>query len=202
MKLHSDNISDYLVSNPVVDWDHPAVWARTREILGDSADDVANAKQLFEWVRDKIPHSKDIGSRLVTCSASEVLEKGTGICYAKSHFIRVPPHSGTGVHALNALFLPSIAKWIRVDSRGNTGDIDAQFHLEEEKLAFPVDPAKGELFIYEGVFVDPAPQVVDVLTRFDDLEEMWWHLPQVIDDESLSAEDRALNQDLRDGHWD
>ena len=220
MKPNSDIINDYLVSTPVIDWDHPAVRARTTGILGDLPDNIANAKRLFEWVRDEIPHSKDIGSSLVTCSASEVLEKGTGICYAKSHLLaarcrsvgipagfvyqvsfRVPPYGGTEIHGLNALYLPSISKWIRVDARGNTGDIDAQFDPDEEKLAFPIDPLKGELFIYEGVFVNPIPQVVDVLTQYDEFEEMWRNLPQAIDDNLLSEDDRGLNQKLRDGHW-
>ena len=39
----------------------------------------------FEFVRDAIPHSQDSGDPRVTWRASDVLEQGTGICYAKAH---------------------------------------------------------------------------------------------------------------------
>jgi hypothetical protein len=35
-----------------------------------------------------IPHSNDAGLDVLTCTASEVLRHGTGICFAKSHFLR------------------------------------------------------------------------------------------------------------------
>ncbi len=85
----------------------------------------------------------------------------------------------------------------RVDARGNTGEIGTQFDIEHERLAFPIDPAKGDLFMCEMVFADPVPQVVDMLTHCDDREAMWWHFPAMVDDELLCDEDRALNQSLR-----
>jgi transglutaminase-like putative cysteine protease len=214
--LQSNRLADYLKATPVVDWDDARVQRRTTDIVGDAATDVDRAKRLFEWVRDTIPHSKDIDSDLVSCSASDVLEKGTGICYAKSHLLAAmcravgiptgfcyqvarvsPTESKTALHAFNAVYLPSIGKWVRIDARGNTGDIDAQFDVDHEKLAFPVDPAKGELFIYHMVFVDPVPQVVDVLTRYESRRDLWQHLPPAIDDALLCTEDRAFNTAYR-----
>lgn len=89
---------------------------------------------------------------------------------------RIPPYTGMVLYGLNGVFISSIGKWIRVDARGNTGGIDAQFSLTEEKLAFPIDEKKGE-FIYDKIFVSPAPAVIDVLQKFSNLTEMWPHLP-------------------------
>lgn len=219
MKPQSSDISDYLRATSVIDGNHLIVSKKARDIVGESTNDIEKAKQLFEWVRDRIPHSRDIGSRIVTCKASEVLERETGICYAKSHLLaamcrsvgipagfcyqvcaRKAPYTGTCTHGFNALYLHSIDEWVRCDARGNTGGINAQFDVEHEKLAFPIDPEKGNLFVYETVFAEPVPQVVDTLTRYDDREEMWWHLPPMIDDHLLSEEDRALNHTLKGTH--
>jgi hypothetical protein len=77
---------------------------------------------------------------------------------------------------LNAIYLAQIDRWIRVDPRGNTGEIDAQFSLAEERLAFPPDPNLGE-FIYAEIWSAPVPEIVEVLTKFTSRREMWPHLP-------------------------
>jgi transglutaminase-like putative cysteine protease len=82
MKPESASLEDYLVSTDVIDWQTPAVIAKANEIALFCKSDVEKAQTLFEWVRDKIPHSKNIDSDVVTCSASEVLSKGTGICFS------------------------------------------------------------------------------------------------------------------------
>ncbi|MDH4275937.1 MAG: transglutaminase family protein [Gammaproteobacteria bacterium] len=213
MILQSANIHDYLQRHPAVDWDHPAIQARSRALVAGATSDIEKAKRIFEWVRDAIPHSKDINAEIVTCNASEVLAQGTGICYAKSHLLAalcraagIPagfcyqvyrnPDNSTGVHALNAVYLSSLQKWIRLDARGNTGDINAQFSVDQEQLAFPVDPTKGELFIYQTVFTNPVPQVVDVLKKYTTRSTLFENLPPLIPDALLCAEDRAFNATL------
>jgi transglutaminase-like putative cysteine protease len=165
MKLQSPHLADYLKCTPIIDWETPAIIAQTQAITRALTHDTAKAQALFEWVRDAIPHAWDIRNDVVTCTASEVLEQRTGLCYAKSHllaamlrcvgipagfcyqvFRRHPPYHGLALHGLNGLYLPSLACWVRVDAQGNTGTIDAQFSLTEEQLAFPVDPAQGEFF--------------------------------------------------------
>ena len=195
MKLQSPHLKDYLKASPVIDCDHPEIVAKANELVDELQDDVGKARALFEWVRDEIPHSWDICAGVLTCSSSEVLDLGTGICYAKSHllaallrasgipagfcyqvFRRDPPYGGMGLHGLNALYLGSLDRWVRVDPRGNTGVVDAQFCTEGERLAFPVREELGE-FIYSTVYADPAREVVEVLQGYDDLKEMWRHLP-------------------------
>lgn len=198
MKSESENLEDYLVSNDVIDWKTPEIIVTANEIVSSHISDIEKTKALFEWVRDKIPHSKDINSDIVTCTASEVLFKGTGICYSKSHLLaallrsqqipagfcyqvlrRDPPSQGTALHGLNGIFLPSIKKWLRVDPRGNTGMCNAQFDIAEEKLAFPMDHDAGE-FIYETIFVNPSPIVLDILRAYDNTSEMLPLLPKFL----------------------
>jgi transglutaminase-like putative cysteine protease len=193
-------LDNYLVADEVVDWKHPAVQAKAQTIVAGVANDVEKARLLFEWVRDEIPHSKDIESDVVTCSASEVLSAGTGICFAKSHLLaaflrgvripagfyyqvlrRDPPFEGLALHGLNGMFLPSLEKWIRVDPRGNTGNINAQFSTEREQLAFPMESSAGE-FIYETIYSSPARVIVETLTKFNNRTVMWPHLPTGLGD--------------------
>ena len=196
MKLQSPHLADYLKSTPIIDWDTPAILAQTEALTSGLPDDTARARTLFEWVRDTIPHSSDIETDVVTCTASDVLQQRTGLCYAKSHllaamlrcsgiparfcyqvFRRNPPYDGLALHGLNGLYLPSLGRWIRVDPRGNTGTIDAQFSLAVEQLAFPIEPHRGE-FIYETIYADPVPEVVTVLRGFISLHALWPYLPE------------------------
>jgi transglutaminase-like putative cysteine protease len=148
-------------------------------------------------VRDAIPHSNDVGLDVVTCTASEVLRHGTGICFAKSHLLAAllrtvgipagfcyqvlrldpPVNNELTLHGFNGVYLASLNKWIRVDARGNTGSIDAQFSVDKEQLAFDMDPAAGE-FIYETIFAAPVPSVVDKLKKYDSRKELWLDLPR------------------------
>ena len=209
MKLQTTALPEYLVSDPVVDWSNRSVSAKAHEITAELPDDVAKARALFEWVRDEIPHSTDIDADVVTCSASQVLQAGTGICFAKSHLLaallratgipagfcyqvlrREPPLEGLVLHGLNGVFLASLGKWIRLDPRGNIGGIDAQFGVEVEQLAFPMDPASGE-FIYDTVFAAPAPEVFQALTSFSNRTQMWPHLPQRLNDDGVNISRRS-----------
>src|SRR2546428_7177495 len=116
------------------------------------------AQTIFEWVRDQVAHSSDIGSRRITARASDVLIYREGICYAKSHLLAallrssgIPAglsyqrltrdeHASGGheVHGLNTVYLKSVGRWIRLDARGNRPGVNAQVSLTEEQLAWPV----------------------------------------------------------------
>ncbi len=158
-------------------------------------DDIAIVRTAFEWVRDRIPHTADVGGEVVTCSASEVMRAGTGICYAKAHLLaallrangiaagfcyqvlrRDAPLSGVVLHGLNAVCLSALGRWVRLDARGNTGDIDARFDLERERLAFPPDVAAGE-FTYDTIYAAPARVVVETLRSGTSLAALWPRLP-------------------------
>ena len=195
LNIQSDNIGDYLRATGVMDFDDPAVavlaW-RFRE-KADSATDLI--RRTYEHVRDGIPHSADIGGKVVTCKASEVLKAGEGVCFAKSHLLAallrangIPcgfcyqrllldgDDSPFVLHGLNAVFVGETNRWIRLDARGNTNGINAQFSLDTEMLAFPVRPELGEED-FPTVYADPVKIVIDTLTRYETLEDLWANLP-------------------------
>jgi transglutaminase-like putative cysteine protease len=203
MQPQSQDLTDYLQSTAIIDWQTPAIIEQTQVVTASLTQDMAKARALFEWVRDAIPHSSDIGADVVTCSASEVLAHRTGLCYAKSHllaamlrcagipagfcyqvFRRQPPYEGLALHGLNGLYIPSLSRWIRVDARGNTGAIDAQFSLTKEQLAFPVDPQQGE-WLYETIYTAPVPAVIEVLQGFTSLRALWPYLPEPFAEEAV-----------------
>lgn len=197
MYPESDDMNDYLVSDAVVDWQNPAVLQKARELTQALTDEIDKARCLYEWVRDAIPHTQDAGLEAVTCSAGEVLEQGTGICFAKSHLLAAllravgipagfcyqvlrmdPPVDNEPVlHGLNAVYLATLGRWIRLDARGNTNGINAQFGIRKERLAFAMDPAADE-FIYEAIFAAPVASVVACLRRHKTRSELWENLPQ------------------------
>lgn len=197
MYPESDDINDYLVSDAVIDWQSTAVREKAQELTGGIPDDVEKARRLYEWVRDEIPHTDDAGLEVVTCSASEVLRHGTGICFAKSHLLAAllramdipagfcyqvlrmdPPVDNEPVlHGLNAIYLASLGRWIRLDPRGNTNGINAQFSIGREQLAFAMDPHADE-FIYEAIFAAPVASVVERLKMYSTRSELWQDLPQ------------------------
>jgi transglutaminase-like putative cysteine protease len=183
----------YLRPTPIIDWDHPDVLARARG-FGDG-DSREVARRCFEWVRDAIRHSGDHQLDTPTCTASETLAAGAGLCYAKSHLLAALlransiraglcyqrlSQDGDGapfcLHGLVAVMLPGIG-WYRIDPRGNRPDIDAQFAPPIEQLAFPI-MHNGEADLPE-IWADPLPIVTDALQTARSLHELLGRLPDV-----------------------
>ena len=55
------------------------------------------------------------------------------------------PETGFCIHALSAVYIKSLNRWICLDARGNKESVDAQFCIEQERLAFPVRKELGEV---------------------------------------------------------
>lgn len=200
MKPESQDLNDYLVSDAIVDWQTPAVQRKALELTRSLTDEIDKARCLYEWVRDVIPHTNDAGLDIVTCAASEVLHHGTGVCFSKCHLLAAllrannipagfcyqvlrldpPVDNELVLHGFNGIYLASLGKWIRVDARGNTGGINAQFSIDKEQLAFAMDPAAGE-FIYDTIFAAPVSNVVDRLKKYASRRELWLDLPKAFD---------------------
>ncbi len=146
---HPD-LSAYLAADGVIDHDHPRVRETAARLARSAEDSYAYARLAFEFVRDRIPHSQDSGDPRVTWRASDVLEQGTGICYAKAHALAallraedIPTalcyQKFDVVHGLVAVRFNGA--WHRQDPRGNKPGVDAQFSLDGERLAFVPDPS-------------------------------------------------------------
>jgi transglutaminase-like putative cysteine protease len=182
---------EFLKDSEIIDWTHPAVLAKAKQLSSGATGDLETAQRSFEWVRDEIQHSIDFRRNPVTCSASEVLLSGTGFCYAKSHLLaallranEIPAGfcyqrlSGTMVpytlHGLNAIYLPTFG-WYRVDPRGNKPGVDAQFKPPVEQLAFNATDPQEKLF--PEILPDPLDVVVSALREYSDWELLWNNLP-------------------------
>ena len=166
------------------------------ELKKGTEDEISLIKKVYEFVRDEIHHSGDIGEIRVTCKASEVLEAGHGICCAKAHlfaamlrYFGIPAgfcyqklSSSRDVnkkflHGLNAVYLKDLGKWIRLDARGNKPGLNAQFSIYEEKISKPVNKELGEEDS-PVIFTEPNMTVVEVLKKSNNGKELWaqWDL--------------------------
>ncbi|QGZ40219.1 transglutaminase-like domain-containing protein [Pseudoduganella flava] len=183
----------YLAASQWIDADHPHVRAQAAALAGSDVEDTA--RRCFEFVRDTIRHSWDFQQNPVTCRASDVLEHGTGYCYAKSHLLTAllrangipaglcyqrlavgtagPPFC---LHGLNAVWLPRHG-WYRIDARGNKTGVDARFTPPVERLAFPV-LAEEERDLPE-IWAEPLAVVVDALSRYATVEAVAANLPDI-----------------------
>ncbi|WP_182359637.1 transglutaminase domain-containing protein [Tomitella gaofuii] len=150
--------------------------ARAGSAATATATATAYARTAFEWVRDEVAHSYDARDPRVTLTAGEVLAERVGLCYAKAHLLaallrcqgipaglcyqRLEHGDGHVLHGLVAVHL--CEAWHRQDPRGNTGGIDARFSLGAERLAWTIDPTRGEVD-YPELYATPARCVVDTL---------------------------------------
>ena len=185
----------YLDSSEYIDWKHPLVVAKAKELAESCETDEAIAKQCFEFVRDSIQHSWDYRRNPVTCKASEALIHGTGYCYAKSHLLAallransVPAGlcyqrlsvstegSPYSLHGLNAVHLRKHG-WYRVDARGNKPGVIAAFNPPTEILAFPIVSASERDF--PEIWAEPLPVIVKALTENQTVEQVFDNLPDI-----------------------
>lgn len=199
MKQESKNIEDYLIQDSVINWNNPMVKGKAVEIVDGLVDEIDKARLIYEWVRDKIPHSNDIDAQVLTCSATDVLNNKTGMCFSKSHLLAAllrsvniptgfcyqtlmydyPVDNTLVLHGLNGIYLSGIQKWIVVDARGNTRNLNAQFSVDKPKLAFSMDDSKGE-YLYETIFVSPFKHVIERLETYKNRMDFSDDIPKPI----------------------
>ncbi|MBE9399482.1 transglutaminase family protein [Pontibacterium sp. N1Y112] len=187
-------MNKYLESTDYIDWKTPEVLAQARSLSNGLSATEDVARVCFEFVRDEIKHSWDYEMNPVTCKASDVLQYGTGFCYAKSHLLAallransipaglcyqrltitdVPPFC---LHGLNAVYLERHG-WYRLDARGNKQGVEAAFCPPKEKLAFPiVTPGEADL---PEIWAEPIAAITHALKQFDTYQALADNLPDV-----------------------
>lgn len=206
LQLETNDLSDYLAASEVLDFRSPTLEAIAQRLSAAAKTDVELAQLAYEFVRDQISHSFDINGRVVTCKASEVLTHGEGICFAKAHLLAALLRS-TGIpaglcyqrlvfndedpmvltlHGLNAIYLSSLERWIRVDARGNKPGVKAAFSLAAEVLAYPVRPHLGETD-EPTIYARPHPSVIAALQQSSTLDALKENLPQDLSGSLLPA---------------
>jgi transglutaminase-like putative cysteine protease len=197
-----DSIEEYLSVSKYINWNDDSIMTKANEFELNFPDELALVKSVYEFVRDEIKHSWDARDKRVTKSATEVLEQGVGICWAKANLLAallracgIPtgicyqrltlgdvPETGFCIHALNAVYIKSLDKWIRLDARGNKTGVDAQFDIGQERLAFPVRKDFGEVD-YGIVYANPSDKLMKVLEENTDALYMYLNcLPDSIFD--------------------
>lgn len=192
MVCDSPDLNDFVIELPEIDINHPLIRKKSAELFSSAKNEVEKVKLAFHFVRDEIAHSWDIQSKRITCEASDALTHKEGICYAKSNLLAallrsqgIPtgfcyqrlmlfdtPAGGYCIHALNAVYIKSLDRWIRLDARGNKKGIDAQFSMIEEKLAFTVDESLNEKD-YPIIYSKPHPKTLAVLREQTNALDMY-----------------------------
>ena len=148
MKLtpQSADLSDYLAEDEIIDHGHAAI----RELAGRlrRADVEQTAAAMFEYVRDEIEHSYDIGRWSAAYRASDVLAAGSSICHGQAHLLTALLRAEgiatglcyqrlTAMHGLVAVHWP--AGWVRLDPRGPAGGFATT--PTDERLVYPDAPS-------------------------------------------------------------
>ena len=193
---YTNDIEKYLEYSNIIDYTTKSIADLAESLFTKSNDTMDYIKNAYEYVRDRISHSADAGEDVITCSASEVLAAGHGICFAKSHLLAALLRK-KGIpcgfcyqklilddetapvliyHGLNGVYLEEYKKWIRLDARGNKEGVNAQFSVDTEQLAFSVRPDKGEEDDFV-VYPEPDVEIVRALRVNRTRTELWENLP-------------------------
>jgi transglutaminase-like putative cysteine protease len=191
------DLSAYLAADDVIDHHHPTVRSTVARLGAATSTPYEYAEAAYTFVRDTIPHSMDAGEQHVTWRASDVLERRTGICYAKSHALvallragalpaalcyqRLTDDDGAdpAVHGLVAVLLPGAGRWVRQDARGNKPGVDARFSAGEERLAWRVRQELGEVD-YPVIHATPPRPVLAALQGAGSVTELAGLLPTAL----------------------
>ena len=185
-------MNDYLIETQSIDYNDENIQKKVSHLKELSCDDIDYIERCFMFVRDEIPHSWDIGAEIVSKKASEVLINKTGICWAKSCLLaallranEIPSgisyqlltradndtSDGYIIHAFNTVYIEQLDKWIRLDARGNKENVNAQFSLDEEHLAYETRSELGEID-YHNNQNDLDERLVNVLSKCNVVSEI------------------------------
>ncbi len=166
-----EDYSKFLAETDLIDFSSAEIQAIIADIKSQAkqGDEVELARLAFNFVCDKIPHAMDdkiYADKSPNLKASDVVKNQNAFCFGKSILLcailrgmKIPCGFSNQVlmfdeaisdrriiHTVNAIYLKSLQKWIRVDARGNHPDeVAAEFSVDEEKLAYPARAEFGEI---------------------------------------------------------
>ena len=161
----------YLCETKCIDYGNLLVMEKVNILRAESMNSMEYVKRAYLFVRDEIAHTWDIKETIVSKKASDVLRNKTGICWTKSCLLasllrangipagisyqkltRADEDAGEGyiIHALNTVYISELDRWIRLDARGNKENVQAEFSIDQEKLAFIVRPKLGEIDYHDN----------------------------------------------------
>lgn len=188
-------MNEFLESSEFIDYHSDLILSKAKHLFNDSMTNVEKAQTAYRFVRDEIPHSFDCNASTITARASDVLNYRTGICHAKANLLAallrlqgIPTgfcyqhltlmeddSSGYCLHCFNAIKLDDT--WIKVDARGNTKGINAQFSTNAPILAFEIRPQYDEYF-FDGIYAMPDLPTMKLLQSATALQSVLHGLPE------------------------
>ena len=194
IKYH-DEFEKYLEETNIIDFSNKEIKLLAKKLRKNFIDDENIAKSCFLFVRDEINHSGDFKDDITTLKASDVLRYKTGWCYAKSHLLAALLRANNipagfcyqrlkcneykddtyCLHGLNAIYFQKYG-WYKVDPRGNKKNVDAQFNLPHEKLAFTLTKEEFDL---PTIYAHPLKEVVNKLTICKSYDMMIGNFPDI-----------------------
>lgn len=188
-------MQEFLEKSKYIDYDSPLIIAKAGELFRDNMTGMEKAQVAYLFVRDEIPHSFDCNAEIITAVASDVLKYKTGTCHAKANLLAALLRSqgiSAGfcfqhltladddsqvycLHCYNAIYIDG--RWIKVDARGNTNGISAQFSMDKPVLAFANRAQYDECF-FEGIYAEPDKPTMEMLERVKTLWDVMERLPE------------------------
>ena len=196
-KPERPDLDDYLKSDDIIDFDDSSIEEASEQLIEGLKDNISKAQAIFEFVRDQIFHSFQISATSVTLKASEVLDKGHGICYAKAHLltammraagipaglcyqiIRDESDDRLVVHGLSAIYIEEIEKWIRLDASKGIEEINTFIDFDRELPGLTVNTEIGEQDD-PTIYILPSKQVIKALRKSQTVDELRNNLPDKI----------------------
>lgn len=193
-KPERPDVSDYLECSDSIDYNHPLVEDAADQLTYGLKDNLTKARAIYDFVKDQIFNSFQINATSVTIKASEVIDKGHGVCYAKAHLLAALMRASdipaglcyqlryddeteqVIVHGFNAVYIKELNKWIRLDASRHTDDDQWRFDPSCESPELSIDKSIGEYDDYI-VYLSPSKRVMKALNTSDTLDELRDRLP-------------------------
>lgn len=215
---------NFLKETDLIDYSNQQIQALIADLKSRAKDEISLVKSAFEFVRDEINHAMDDKKYLTNIpyiKASAVLENKVGFCFGKSVLLCAILR-GAGIecgfsdqllmfdedvsdrkiiHTVNAVYLKSLKRWIRLDSRGNKpADVNAEFSVGEEKLAYPARQEFGEINNL-GIYADISVAAKNLYKISKNNEEIITNLfAEINQPKAVNLEDGAMiNSQFLDG---
>ncbi len=164
-----ENYDNFLGETDLINFSDPAIEAVIERLKSATNDEVKLTELAYNFVRDEINHAMDNDSyanQTPYLKASEVLKNKVAFCFGKSVLLcailrglKIPCGFSDQllmfdeaisdrkiIHTVNAVYLKSLQKWIRLDARGNhPEEVAAEFSVTKEKLAYEARSEFGEI---------------------------------------------------------
>lgn len=191
------DLNDYLESSDIIDYDNPLVREAANQLTYGLKDNLSIARVIYDFVKDQILYSFSINATSVPVKASEVLDKGHGICYAKAHLLAALMRASdipAGlcyqlrydveaeqllIHGFNALYIKELDRWVRLDASCHLDEDPWHFDTSRESPELSINTSLGEHDDYT-IYASPSRRVLKALDMSETIDELRNLLPSKI----------------------